>query len=150
MISIIGRGIERIRRSLSRLIPQATDDVTLGTAKRVLDYAQRSADLHTKTGALVRSLRMQRRGPGRYSVGHDERIAPHWRFVHWGTKPHIIRPKNRKVLRWVSGGKFVFAKIVRHPGYIGDPYLERARNVVARSFDQIARDAWERTRRAVL
>ena len=43
--------------------------------------------------------------------------------VHEGTKPHMIYPKNAKVLSWVStgganfsGAQRVFAKSVHHPG----------------------------------
>lgn len=49
-------------------------------------------------------------------------------FVEHGTKPHIIEPKNKKALRWVSGSKFIFAKKVHHPGYKGDPFLQNTAN----------------------
>ena len=42
------------------------------------------------------------------------------------TKPHIIKPRNRKFLRWVAGNNFIFAKKVKHPGYKGDPFFELA------------------------
>lgn len=35
---------------------------------------------------------------------------------HEGTRPHIIRPRNAKVLRFKVGGKVVYASLVRHPG----------------------------------
>jgi len=54
-------------------------------------------------------------------------------FVHFGTKPHTIEPKNKKALRWVDGGVFRFAKKVRHPGYRGDPFLyDAARATLAK------------------
>lgn len=37
-------------------------------------------------------------------------------FVLHGTKPHTIRPRSRKMLRFESGGKTVFARVVHHPG----------------------------------
>lgn len=39
-------------------------------------------------------------------------------FLEFGTKPHIIEPKNAKSLRWKSGSgdQFAFAKKVHHPG----------------------------------
>ncbi len=60
-------------------------------------------------------------------------------FVHWGTKPHEIRPRRRKVLRWPAGDEFVFARKVRHPGYEGDAYLVRAADDAVRAFDAIVR-----------
>ncbi len=47
-------------------------------------------------------------------------------FVEKGTKPHIIKPKKKKALRWVGGSGFIFAKEVHHPGYKGDPFLRRS------------------------
>lgn len=32
------------------------------------------------------------------------------------TSPHIIRPKRAKALRFMSGGRVIFAKSVKHPG----------------------------------
>jgi hypothetical protein len=64
--------------------------------------------------------------PNGREVGHDGQRAPHAEFVLFGTRPHIIRPKDKKALRWVSGNGFVFARVVNHPGYLGDNYLETA------------------------
>jgi hypothetical protein len=52
--------------------------------------------------------------------------APYAIYVHEGTKPHAIFPKNRKMLRWVSGDSFIFAKEVHHPGTEADPFLHGA------------------------
>lgn len=46
-------------------------------------------------------------------------------FVEMGTKPHEIRPVNKKGLANVRQGKF-FGKLVRHPGTRANPFLERA------------------------
>lgn len=37
-------------------------------------------------------------------------------LVLQGTRPHLIRPRRRKALRFEAGGGRVFAKVVRHPG----------------------------------
>lgn len=51
------------------------------------------------------------------SVGTADEI---FKFVDQGTKPHIIRPKNAKMLHWVDkGGEDHFAKEVNHPGFEG-------------------------------
>jgi phage gpG-like protein len=48
------------------------------------------------------------------------------------TRAHVIEPKDKKVLRFKSGGKWVFAKRVNHPGsrikekrYMRDPIDDR-------------------------
>lgn len=47
-------------------------------------------------------------------------------YVHEGTRPHVIKPKSTKSLKFKVGGATVFAKKVNHPGYKGDPWIERA------------------------
>jgi len=44
-------------------------------------------------------------------------------FVLYGTRPHLITPKDKKALRFSSVKDFVFAKVVKHPGYKGDNFL---------------------------
>lgn len=139
--------LDAIRRQMLTLVPDLSRDVTEATAQEALTRARAAADKHTKTGALVRSLKLRRSGTNQLEVYHDPQIAPHAIFVHWGTRPHVIRPKTRKALRWVSGNEFVFAKIVHHPGYKGDPYLIRARDAVAQQFGRIAGNIWDRLTR---
>lgn len=45
---------------------------------------------------------------------------------HDGAPPHVIRPRRRKALRFVSGGQIVFAREVHHPGNRGTRFLTRA------------------------
>lgn len=72
-------------------------------------------------------------------------------FVNFGTKPHTIRPRNKKVLAWSGGrrspktkpgaiksnkgrsgrGATVFARAVRHPG------------TDARKFDEVIVKKWQ-------
>lgn len=52
--------------------------------------------------------------------------APYAPFVEFRTKPHIILPRNAKVLRFVVGGVTVYAKKVKHPGSKAMPFVEPA------------------------
>ncbi|TDC29495.1 hypothetical protein E1211_25900 [Micromonospora sp. 15K316] len=47
-------------------------------------------------------------------------------FLIRGTRPHLIRPRRRRALRFEAGGRQVFAKLVRHPGTKGFNYLLEA------------------------
>lgn len=47
-------------------------------------------------------------------------------FVNDGTRPHIIRPRTAKALRFTVGGRVVYAKVVNHPGTRAKPFLDRA------------------------
>ncbi|MGJ3558827.1 hypothetical protein ACR6C2_07560 [Streptomyces sp. INA 01156] len=40
---------------------------------------------------------------------------PATRYVLDGTRPHIIRPRRAKALRFEAGGEVVFAAYARHP-----------------------------------
>lgn len=52
---------------------------------------------------------------------------PHTVFVHNGTPRHPIRPRRPGgYLRFMVGGRVVYARAVNHPGYRGDPFLTRA------------------------
>lgn len=86
------------------------------------------------TGRLRASIRVERRSTfglrQRWTVGSDVEYAP---MVNDGTKPHIIRPRTKKALKFKMGGKTVYAKVVHHPGTRARPFLDRALADVARS-----------------
>ena len=130
-----------IRRLMINLVPGLKNQIIRQLSTELLTHAQTEADTHTKTGALVRSIRMQKQGEG-YRIQADPTVAPHALFVHWGTRPHEIKPRRKRALRWPSGNRFVFAQRVNHPGYAGDPFLETARARVSADFNRIAREAF--------
>lgn len=47
-------------------------------------------------------------------------------MVHDGTRPHIIRPRKRKVLRFTIGTAVLYRPLVHHPGTEARPFLARA------------------------
>jgi hypothetical protein len=53
---------------------------------------------------------------------------PYASFVEEGTKPHVIRARRAKFLRFVAGGQTVFVKSVQHPGTKGTLFLRDATN----------------------
>ena len=119
-------GTDAVRRTLQTIGRQAAFRALAATAEDAQDYIEAEAAKHNRSGAMVRSVYLRRIGTMAFEVGHDLQQAPHAIFVHWGTRPHVIRPKNKKALRWAVGGVFRFARMVRHPGYAGDPWLVRA------------------------
>lgn len=68
------------------------------------------------SGELVRSIR--RRGT---VITID---APHWHFVEYGTRPHIIRPRVKRALWWPGADHPV--KRVYHPGTRAQPFIRPA------------------------
>jgi len=88
-----------------------------------------------RTGRLARSIRTRARGAGgRFTTLGGTTIAsyeivvavPYAAYVSGGTKPHIIRVRNARVL--TDGVRF-FGTSVRHPGTRPNNYLERALRV---------------------
>lgn len=47
-------------------------------------------------------------------------------YVHEGTKPHVIKPRRKKVLSWKGPEGRVFATAVNHPGTEPRPWLRLA------------------------
>lgn len=134
-IKITVTGLDNVERELTST-QELPDQTIRDLAQYIFDRAEKGAGRHAKTGRLERSL-YNRKIPGGREVGHAAQVAPYARFVHWGTRPHVIKPKKRKALRWPVDGKFIFAMRVNHPGYKGDPWLLNAVDEASRNFDQI-------------
>ena len=54
------------------------------------------------------------------SFGTDK---PYAAAVEGGQKPHEIRARNRKFLRWEQAGEARFARVVQHPGTHARPFI---------------------------
>lgn len=91
--------------------------------KGLLIMAGAKAQVGVRTGALRASIHMRHlRDPrGQYiKIGSE---LPYARMHHEGTRPHIIRPNNQKMLRFVTRGQVVYTHMVRHPGTRPNRYL---------------------------
>lgn len=78
-------------------------------------------------------------------------------YLEHGTRPHIIRPRRGKALRFAvgsanrrltgtprNGAPVVFARFVRHPGTKAQPFLRPSVEVVmARELERAVIDAWD-------
>jgi hypothetical protein len=135
-ISVTIKGIDGVVVELGKFGPQLARRVVLDMSQIAFDSMQEGAARHSKKGNLLASVFNRPTQAGR-EVGHDLQRAPHAPFVVFGTRPHIIRPKEKKALRWVSGNGFVFARVVNHPGYRGDNYLETAATDAIKAFPGI-------------
>lgn len=133
MIEFKITGVNVAQTWVRDLPPNVAKDVVLRMSQIAYDAVQLGADRHTKTGALFQSV-YNRQIPNGREVGHDPTRAPYAQFVIFGTRPHVIRPKNKKALRWPAGAGFRFAKFVNHPGYRGDDYMTTAADYAVRQF----------------
>lgn len=81
---------------------------------------------NVRTGRMVGSIEVTFRLDSMGPVGRVGTDVSYARFVHEGTKPHIIYPNGAKALRYVGSNGVVFARKVNHPGYGGNPFLRDA------------------------
>jgi hypothetical protein len=77
-----------------------------------------------RTGALRASIHITKRGrnlPGQYiQVGS---YLPYALMHHQGTRPRVIIPQKRRVLRFFVKGVMIFRPVVLHPGTRPNRYL---------------------------
>lgn len=100
-------------RLYARTDPGVLADLTR-RATRVQGGARQRVGKRTRK--LERSI-VKRPGADARSVYVDVVAEQDYALLHHqGTPAHIIRPRNRQVLRFPSAGGVVFARQVRHPG----------------------------------
>jgi hypothetical protein len=118
------------RAALNRQIRGASRNELNEAAQDVVNRAKILCPVDT--GRLRASIRIESRRTlalrSIFTVGSDVYYAP---FVNDGTRPHEIRPRRAQALRFVIGGRVVFAKVVHHPGTRPNPFLDRALREVA-------------------
>lgn len=66
-------------------------------------------------------------------------------YMEKGTAPHVIRPKNKKALRFTSGGSTIFAKRVNHPGIKARPIIDPTAESNLPRIKRQVRRYWENT-----
>ena len=123
------RGIPQLRARIEAITPDAKllRTIALSAVREQKLLAPR------KTGNLGRSIHIGAVTPTRAETIASADYAIH---VERGTRPHEIRPRNRKALRWAadgsqarltgsprSGGRVRFAKRVQHPGTRAQPFM---------------------------
>lgn len=92
-------------------------------AVRVHQYRDRTGNL---TKSIHGEMTFATKGSAEGEIVADAKYAS---FVENGTRPHDIRPRNAKALRWVDAGGVHFARVVHHPGtkpypFMGPAYLK--------------------------
>lgn len=104
------------------------------TSDKIVHDAQMNlvANGNFQTGQLSNSINYKLTDGGFRSVITVK--AKHGIFIENGTKPHIIRAKNCKYLRFKQGGEIRYAKAVKHPGTKANPFLQPAINSNAPQF----------------
>ena len=94
-------------------------------------------------GTLKRNIRVFSATSSEVKIGNTAEVK-YAKFVHNGTRPYIIKPKNKKALANKKAGLF-FGKKVKHPGIKANPYLLNAWNIyknggLKRASDELAQN----------
>ncbi len=135
----------RMREGWREDLDDAIDDTMDRLVEDITDDAQRFAPVHDP---IFDRYKRNPTPPGRlretivsYSIGEKKwRLhaqAPYAAYVELGTRPHEIRPRDAKELRWtnatpggyevgVAGGFMHFSKLVHHPGTKPNSFLRAA------------------------
>ncbi len=117
----------RSLRQLGPSIEAAARNILTEVASFAADAARTSPSFKDRTTSLRGSIRRIVRGNFRQSVGAgiSGPSAAYAGFVETGTRPHIIRARNARFLRFVQDGVVRYAKQVQHPGTPGTPITGR-------------------------
>jgi len=127
-IDAINKKLRSLDRDLAHeLIKDVTKDAYRNIKKRALKHyvtgtMEDNIFFHVSKSKLEGAVGIDDNGMMVEWKGKDINYAL---FVLLGTKPHNIKPKEKKVLRYNNIGEFVFAKSVKHPGYKGDDFMEK-------------------------
>lgn len=115
-------GITELRAALDR-----EPEIARPTLQRAIDGSQALLAKHTtrdtvpwKTGYLTQTFQFQ---SGNLFARWFP-TAAYAPFVEFGTKPHVIKVVNKRVLANVKEGK-IFGPLVHHPGTKPNQFMER-------------------------
>ena len=110
---------EDIFKAFDKLDKDLQNELTATVTKKAFNYSKHYSRKTLDTGQMLDELKMSAVGDTGYIIGY----APHTIFVHFGTKPHIIQPKEKSYLRWVKNISFKHRKVVYSKGFKGNPFI---------------------------
>ena len=115
------------------LIPRVASISLFNATESLASYSTKNAGFKKPTGRTVQATQTSVKKLTA-SVFVDKKDVPYIEPLYFGSRPHIIEPKNKKSLSWASGGDRIFAKKVQHPGYKGNPFIFRGWKEYNKSF----------------
>ena len=123
MIKVDTSNLNRFSVEVASLSDKSEDkikEVLKNSAFNIESKAKKNINSNksVKTGHLIRSISTDVKGLEATIHTSKLKYAP---MVEFGTKAHIIRPKNKKALYWKGAKRPV--KQVSHPGSKAKPYL---------------------------
>lgn len=127
IVSVTIKNLPEIKRVFNEMPAKMTRELGKAVERVILKIegdAKKLAPVNKQSGGgnLRQSIKSFMRGAasGVVDVGAGYGI-----FVHEGTRPHIIRVVNKRVLANKRMGQ-IFGKVVHHPGTKANPFLQNA------------------------
>lgn len=101
---------------------------------RAVMNAHREIVMNTpvRTGRLRQSIIIEETSNG-WIIGTNMPYAP---FIELGVKPHEIKPRNKKALRFIEKGQEVIVKKVMHPGFEGSHMFLKGLRILEKELDK--------------
>jgi len=110
--------LDRFRRAVEQAASEASGDA--------VTYSREKHEYKNQTGALEKATTgrvIMLRRSARVVLKNAKKYA---QPIDMGARPHVIKPRRAKMLRFLSGGRFVFARSVNHPGNRAYQFLYKA------------------------
>ena len=126
------QGLEDINKTLRYIDEDMQNKFLVLTTKDAYKSVKKRAEVHHDTGNMENNITYRVRKKELYGEvyieDHNMLTSDNINyalFVLFGTKPHAIKPKDKKTLRYSGVHGFVDSKRVHHPGYKGDNFLKK-------------------------
>ena len=159
MSSIDTREAEEALRNLSSAFIRNTRLAMKTATVIVQKQARAKHKFRSISGAAEASIETEVTQTNEGTIGivevnpRKDKKAMHAIYQHEGTGLYGFRhkyieiyPKNKKALRWVGPGGFVFAKsVLKNPGVKGDPFLYAALTDKTNQIHQVFEEYYNRT-----
>lgn len=129
--------LSRAFRHLARGLGGAIELVVKKTAERAEELLRERAP--RKTGRMAESV-------GSTVLGRAAIVglrASYARFLEFGTRPHEIRPRRARALRFSIGGRMIFARRVLHPGIRPRRFVQAAAEELQEELGSIFEEVME-------
>jgi hypothetical protein len=141
--------LEVVFKKLEKIDKEKKKEIIGEVTERMYENTRNFAKSHHISGMLERNIRHKINNEAGIVWIDDENMLVNWNgkrinyaeFVLKGTKPHVIKPKRKKALRfsYKNLDEFVFRKKVNHQGYKGDNFLKKAIEKTLKELDEIVK-----------
>jgi len=110
--------LSNVSRRLIKLAGATLSKIAWTYAEETKKNIQKKRLFRSRTGNLLRSIVAVPESNLRvviYGAGKDS-FLEYGKYLEFGTRPHVIRPRERKALKIPTSKGFIFRKKVNHPG----------------------------------